>query len=94
MLEFIIAMENETGEMCFYYLFIFYGILLCGNDTSWAKIYICIYALCVDNTGQFMTGSFIVLVPKTKKMKPTMKSTGARCPWQVCKTGVLSSIPI
>ena len=61
MQEFIIAMENETGEMYFYYFSVFYGILLCRNHTSWIKlIFAFMHALCVDNTGQFIHGSFIV----------------------------------
>ena len=68
----------------------FYGILSCRNHTSWIKlIFAFMHALCVDNTGQFMHGSFIVFSSKTEKEK---KPTGARLPWQVCKTGVLFSI--
>ena len=33
------------------------------------KIYICDHVLCVDNTGQFVTGTFIVLVLKQKQRK-------------------------
>ena len=64
MLEFIIAMENETGEVCLYYLFKFLWDFIMWKHHLVGKIYICIHALCVDTTGQFMTGSFIVLVPK------------------------------
>ena len=32
MLEFIIAMENEAGEMCFYYLFNFIGLCVKQED--------------------------------------------------------------
>ena len=39
MLEFIIAMENEAGQMCFFYLVNCYEILLCGKITSCATIY-------------------------------------------------------
>ena len=84
MQEFVIAMENETGEVCFYYLFNFYGILLCRNNTLWVKlIFAFMHALCVDNTGQFMHGSFIVF---SAKMKEGEKDNWARCPQQVCKT--------
>ena len=44
---------NETGEMCFYYVLTYHvEATLHGQN------------LYLDNTGQFMTGSFIVLVPK------------------------------
>ena len=62
MLEFIIAMENETGETCFYYLFTYYV----ETTPHGQNLHSCIMW---DNTGQFMTGFFIVSVQKQKGRK-------------------------
>ena len=62
--EFLIAMENETGEMCSIISSI-YGISLCKNNTSWVKLIVALmHAICMDNIGQFVTCSLIVLMPK------------------------------
>ena len=70
MQEFIIAMENKTGEMCFYYLFTFMGhyyVKEKKKEVMEKFILAFIYALFVDNTWLFMIGSFIVLVSKERR---------------------------
>ena len=50
MQEFLIAMENETGETCFYYLFNFMGYYYVQKQHLVGKIDICIHAcsMCVQ----------------------------------------------
>ena len=55
------------------------------------KIYIFIHALCVDNIGQFMTGSFIVLVPKWRKQNQPRSQPESGAPGRYVK---LVSCPI
>ena len=43
MLEFIISMESETGEVCFF-LFVLFGILFMQKQYLMDKINICIEA--------------------------------------------------
>ena len=37
--NFLIAMENETGETCFYYMFNIYGYYYAENNKSWKNLY-------------------------------------------------------
>ena len=48
---------------------ILWDIIMWKQHLKVKFIFVFIHALCVDNTGQFMHGSFIVLVPKQKRPK-------------------------
>ena len=84
MLEFIIAMENEAGEMCFFCLVSCYEILLCGKITGCAAIYIWIKSE-ITQDGLFLR-FFFYCFSMTAKKEEEGKEGGH--PQKVCTTGV------
>ena len=83
-------MENETGEIFFYYLFTFMGYYYAkkGKKKVLEQFTLAfIYALFVDNTGPFMIGSFTTLVLRERKRRRSQPGPDApgRCvKWVFC----------
>ena len=71
MLEFLIAMENETGEMCFYYLFNLWDIYMQKQHLV-VKIDICIHA-CIM-CGQYRTVYDLFIYCFSAKMEKKEKN--------------------
>ena len=93
MQEFITAMENQAGEMCFLYFFNIMGYYYAEYNKSWKIICGLIYRLYLDNTGLFMTDSVYCSSTKSKKKKKKERRR-RRHPGKVGKTGVLPSTSI
>ena len=78
MLEFQSDVDKDAGEVCFYYSFNCYVILLCGNNKSWSNfIWAFIYVLFVYNTALFMIGPLYCFRAKMEK-KMSQKDWGQR----------------
>ena len=89
MQEFLIAMENEVGEKCFYYPFNLWDIILWKQHLV-GKIDICIHLGIMCGEYRIIYDLFIYCF--SAKMEKKKNPTGTKHPQQVCKTGILFSI--